>query len=109
MLGDRYGRVRILSVTILVYSVFSALTALARSRPQVQLLRFLVAMGAGGEWAIAAASVAETFPVRSRAVASGIFHSSSILGSALASLTGLVFVGPGAGAGASPWAWRQHS
>ncbi len=67
--------------------------------PQVQLLRFLVALGAGGEWAIAAALVAETFPVRARAVASGIFHASSILGAALASLTGLVFVAPGA------WRW----
>ncbi len=99
VLGDRFGRVRILSVTILVYSVFSALTALARSVPQVHLLRFLVALGAGGEWAIAAALVAETFPARARAVASGIFHASSILGAALASLTGLVFVAPGA------WRW----
>jgi MFS family permease len=96
VLGDRLGRVRILSVTILVYSVFSALTALAQSANQVHLLRFLVAMGAGGEWAVAAALVAETFPVRSRAVASGIFHASSILGSALASLAGVVFTGQGA-------------
>ncbi len=93
VLGDRLGRVRILSVTILVYSVFSALTALVQSPAQVHLLRFLVALGAGGEWAIAAALVAETFPIRSRAVASGIFHASSVLGSALASLTGVVFVG----------------
>ncbi len=96
VLGDRLGRVRILSVTILVYSVFSALTALVRSAPQVHALRFLVALGAGGEWAIAAALVAETFPARARAVASGIFHSSSILGAALASLTGVIFVGAGA-------------
>jgi MFS family permease len=96
VLGDRLGRVRILAVTILVYSIFSALTALARSVSQVHLLRFLVALGAGGEWAIAAALVAETFPSRSRAVASGIFHASSILGAALASVTGLLFVGPGA-------------
>ena len=40
------------------------------------------------EWAIAAALVAETFPVRARAIASGIFHASSVLGGALASWTG---------------------
>jgi MFS family permease len=96
MLGDRFGRVRILSVTILVYSLFSALTALAQSAGFVHLLRFLVALGAGGEWAVAAALVAETFPVQSRAVASGIFHASSVLGSGLASLTGVVLVGAGA-------------
>jgi MFS family permease len=99
VLGDRFGRVRILSVTILVYSVFSALTALAQSAWQVHALRFLVALGAGGEWAIAAALVAETFPTHARATASGIFHASSILGSALASLTGMIFVSPNA------WRW----
>jgi MFS family permease len=99
ILGDRFGRVRILAYTILVYSLFSALTAFAQSAPQVHVLRFLVALGAGGEWAVAAALVAETFPSHARAAASGIFHASSILGSALASLTGMVFVGPGA------WRW----
>jgi MFS family permease len=99
VLGDRFGRVRILSVTILVYSVFSALTAFAQTAWQVHTLRFLVALGAGGEWAIAAALVAETFPTHARATASGIFHASSILGSGLASLTGMVFVAPGA------WRW----
>jgi MFS family permease len=72
---------------------------LAQSGWQVHALRFLVALGAGGEWAIAAALVAETFPAHSRARASGIFHASSVLGSGLASLTGMVFVGSGA------WRW----
>ena len=80
VLGDRFGRVRIMAYTILVYSIFSALTAFATTTPQVLVLRFLVAVGAGGEWAIAAALVAETFPAHSRASASGIFHASSVLG-----------------------------
>jgi MFS family permease len=91
MLGDRYGRVRIMSATILVYSVFSALTAFVHALWQVHLLRFLVAVGTGGEWAVAAALVAETFPPRSRATASGLFHASSVIGVALAALTGIVF------------------
>jgi MFS family permease len=99
VLADRFGRVRMLAVTILVYSVFSALTALAQSSLQVHVLRFLVALGTGGEWAIAAALVAETFPTRARAFALGIFHASSILGSGLASLSGMVFVGGGS------WRW----
>jgi MFS family permease len=99
VLGDRFGRVRIMAYTILVYSLFSALTAFANSSLQVLVLRFLVALGAGGEWAIAAALVAETFPAHSRAAASGIFHASSILGGVLASLTGIVFVG------ADAWRW----
>jgi MFS family permease len=94
MLGDRYGRVRIMSATILVYSVFSALTALVDALWQVHLLRLLVAVGTGGEWAVAAALVAETFPSRARATASGLFHASSVIGVALASLTGMVFTRP---------------
>ena len=99
VLGDRFGRVRMMAYTILVYSLFSALTFFARSSLQVLVLRFLVAVGAGGEWAIAAALVAETFPAHARAAASGIFHASSILGGVLASLTGIIFVGAGA------WRW----
>jgi MFS family permease len=94
LLGDRHGRLRVLSATILVYSLFSALTAFAKETWQVHALRFLVALGTGGEWAVAAALVAETFPVRTRASASGFFHASSVLGVGLASLTGLIFVRP---------------
>jgi MFS family permease len=99
ILGDRFGRARILALTILVYSVFSALTAFAQTSVQVHALRFLVALGAGGEWAIAAALVAETFPTRARARAAGIFHASSVLGTALAAGTGMIFVSAGA------WRW----
>ena len=99
VLGDRIGRVRAMSLTILVYSVFSALTFFVRSVWELDALRFLVALGTGGEWAIAAALVAETFPPRARAFASGMFHASSVLGVALASLTGWLLVGPGA------WRW----
>lgn len=90
ILGDRHGRLRVMSVTILVYSVFSALTAFTTAPWQVLVLRFLVAMGTGGEWAVAAALVSETFPIRSRAVAGGIFHGSSVAGASLASITGLI-------------------
>jgi MFS family permease len=99
ILGDRYGRVRIMAATILVYSVFSALTALAQSVGQVHVLRFLVALGTGGEWAIAAALVAETFPAHARTTASGIFHASSVIGVGLASGTGMIFVRP------DSWRW----
>jgi MFS family permease len=92
VLGDRFGRLRIMSATILVYSVFSALTYFAQTTWQVQVLRFLVALGTGGEWAVAAALVAETFPTRARAAASGMFHASSVIGVGLASVTGMIFV-----------------
>ncbi len=99
VLADRIGRVKVMSWTILAYSIFSALTFFARSVFDVEALRFLVALGTGGEWAVAAALVAETFPVRARAVAAGIFHASSVLGSILASITGVVLKEPG------QWRW----
>ncbi len=88
-LGDRLGRKPTLVLTILTYSIFSGLTFFADALWQVALLRFLVAMGVGGEWAVAATLVAEVFPNHARAHASGIFHSTSIVGTWLAALTGL--------------------
>lgn len=88
-LGDKWGRNPTMIVTILMYSLFSGLTYFAQELWQVGALRFLVAMGVGGEWAVAAALVAEVFPKNARAHASGIFHATSILGTWLAALAGL--------------------
>jgi MFS family permease len=89
MLADRFGRQPIMAVTILFYSVFSGLTYFATEVWHVAVLRFLVALGVGGEWAVAAALVAEVFPARARAHASGIFHATSVLGIWLAALAAL--------------------
>lgn len=88
-LGDRWGRSPVMIVTILMYSAFSGLTYFATELWQVAVLRFLVAMGVGGEWSVAAALVAEVFPQKARTHASGIFHSTSVVGLWLAGLTGL--------------------
>ncbi|MFO1094577.1 MAG: MFS transporter [Planctomycetaceae bacterium] len=88
-LADRYGRRPLMIATILIYSVFSGLTYFASELWHVAALRFLVAVGVGGEWAVAASLVAEVFPVRARAHAAGIFHASSVIGTWLAALAGL--------------------
>jgi MFS family permease len=89
-LADRWGRRPMIAVTILMYSVFSGVTFFAQSLWQVGATRFLVAMGVGGEWAVAASLVAEVFPKEARAHASGIFHATSVLGTWAAALAGLV-------------------
>jgi MFS family permease len=76
-------------VTILFYSVFAGLTYFVTELWQVGALRFLVAMGVGGEWAVAATLVAEVFPKHARAHASGIFHSTSTIGTWVAAGVGL--------------------
>jgi MFS family permease len=91
-LADKHGRRPIMILTILMYSVFSGLTYFATNLEQVMGLRFLVAMGIGGEWAVAAALVAEVFPTKARAHASGIFHATSVIGTWLAT-TAAILVG----------------
>jgi MFS family permease len=88
-LADRIGRRPTMILTILFYSVFSGLTYFATDVWQVAVLRFLVALGVGGEWAVAAALVAEVFSARARAHASSIFHATSVFGTWLAALAGL--------------------
>ncbi len=92
MMADRWGRRRTMAVTILIYSVFTGLTALAANWWQLAGLRFLVGLGVGGEWAVAAAAVAEMFPARTRPAASGIFHASSVLGTYMAVAAGFFVV-----------------
>ncbi|HLJ94983.1 MAG TPA: MFS transporter [Gemmataceae bacterium] len=92
MMADRWGRRRTMAITILMYSAFTGLTALAQNWWHLAGLRFLVGMGVGGEWAVAAAAVAEVFPPRARPAASGIFHASSVLGTFLAVAAGVFIV-----------------
>lgn len=93
MLSDRIGRARTMVITILMYSVFTCMTAFAQTAWQVIVLRFFVAMGVGGEWAVASAMVAEVFPKFARVRSLGIFHATSALGSYLAIAAGAFIVG----------------
>jgi MFS family permease len=88
MVADHVGRRRTLTYTILAYSLFTCVSAGARTWWQMAGLRFLVALGVGGEWAVASALVAEVFPRRTRAWSQSIFHASSVLGTFLAVLAG---------------------
>ncbi|HIN94936.1 MAG TPA: MFS transporter, partial [Planctomycetes bacterium] len=93
VLSDRIGRSKTMVITILFYSLFTCVTAFAQSPSQMVGLRFLVAMGVGGEWAVASAMVAEVMPGRTRPVTSSIFHASSVFGTLLATGVGATIVG----------------
>ena len=75
--ADRWGRTRTMALTILIYSVFTGLTGLAQTPMQLIVLRFIAALGIGGEWGAGASMIAEVFPKASRAVAAGILQSAS--------------------------------
>ena len=66
VLADRIGRQRTLFVTILVYSLGTALCAFATDINQLIVFRALASLGIGGEWAVGAALVAESVPESKR-------------------------------------------
>jgi len=65
-LGDKIGRVRAMTVSILVYSLSSGLSAASTSAAQLAALRFVGALGMGGEWTLGVALVMELWPGASR-------------------------------------------
>ena len=64
--GDVLGRSRALSLTILTYAAFTGLSFLAQTWWQLMIFRFVAALGIGGEWAVGASLLAETWPSRWR-------------------------------------------
>jgi MFS family permease len=70
-LGDRIGRVRAMTVSVLVYAGCSGICAFAAAPWQLAILRFAGALGMGGEWALGVALVMELWPNSSRAWLAG--------------------------------------
>ena len=68
-LGDRYGRARMLTVTVLIYSIFTGLTFFSRTYWDFALCRFLTGLGVGGVFGLAVSLIAETLPDASRRAA----------------------------------------
>ncbi len=83
-LADRFGRARMLVVSVLVYSVFTGLTATSRNVAELIVWRALVGIGLGGEWTAGSVLVAETWPDEHRGKAIGIMQSGWALGYMLA-------------------------
>jgi MFS family permease len=103
-MSDRIGRSRTMIITILFYSIFTSLSAFAQTPWQMVGLRFLVALGVGGEWAVASAMIAEVMPNRVRPITSSIFHASSVFGTLLAAAAGAFVVG-NPELGENAWRW----
>jgi MFS family permease len=61
-IGDRLGRARALSLTVLTYAIFTGLSFFAQEWWHLLIFRFLAALGVGGEWAVGASLLAETWP-----------------------------------------------
>jgi len=72
MIADYIGRVRTLAVSILTYSVFTALQGFAHSPLELGIFRFLGGLGTGGEIIVGIPLVAEAFAVTYRARILGV-------------------------------------
>ena len=86
VLADRWGRIRALMLSVLIYSVFTAACGLAQTALQLAVFRIFLGIGMGGEWASGAALVSETWKARDRGKALGLMQSSWAIGYGLAAV-----------------------
>ena len=90
-LGDKVGRVRAMSLAILCYSLFTGLAYFAQAPIHLGLLRFIAALGMGGEWSLGVALVMEVWPEKHRPLLAGVIGAAANVGFALIAVAGMVF------------------
>ena len=92
-LGDKLGRSRALSLTILTYAAFTGLSFFAQTWWQLLIFRFLAALGIGGEWAVGSSLLSETWPKHWRPWIAAVLQTGVYLGVLLACLTTFLMAG----------------
>ncbi|MDZ4850198.1 MAG: MFS transporter [Pirellulaceae bacterium] len=106
-LGDRYGRAKMLTVTVLLYSVCTGLSAFSQGWIDFAIFRFITGLGVGGVFGLAVALVADTLPERSRTPALGLLQALSALGNIAAGATSMVVGGMvTSGSIQKDWGWK---
>jgi MFS family permease len=104
--GDRWGRVKTMSATILFYSLFTGLSFFATTLFQFNILRFLCSLGVGGQFAVGVSLVAEVIPAKARPQALGMLQALSTVGNMLAGVTGIL-IGHAEQSGTLVAGWRD--
>lgn len=79
-LGDRYGRAKMLTITVLIYSACTGMSYFSRSYFDFALARFLTGLGVGGVFGLAVALIAETLTNEARSGALGWLQILSTIG-----------------------------
>ncbi|MGI8601483.1 MAG: MFS transporter [Verrucomicrobiales bacterium] len=92
-IGDLLGRSRTLVLTILTYAAFTGLSAISQEWWHLMIFRFLSALGIGGEWAVGASLLAETWPKHWRPWIAATLQSAVNIGVLMACLAGWAFAG----------------
>jgi len=96
--ADRIGRARTLLLTMLLYALATAACAAAPNLWVLLAVRFVAALGIGGEWAAGAALVAEIVPEKRRLEAGALLYTAAPMGLFLATfatwwIQGVLLVG----------------
>ncbi|MEX2558893.1 MAG: MFS transporter, partial [Pirellulales bacterium] len=89
VLGDRIGRAKTMILTILVYSMFTGLSAFSTTVWDFSIYRFLTGLGVGGEFAVGISLVAEVVSERARPFALGLLQALSAVGNVTAAVISL--------------------
>ncbi len=96
-LGDKLGRVKALSLSILTYALFTGLSGLSHSWQELAMFRFLSGLGIGGEWALGVALLAESTKPHERIMSTAFLATGFSLGYCLAVIANFII---------SPFGWR---
>jgi MFS family permease len=97
IIGDRWGRAKTMMLAILMYSLFTGLSALSKTWWDFMIYRFLTGLGVGGEFAAGVTLVAEVMPTSARPHALGIVQTLSALGNVIGSAISFIVL---------PLGWR---
>ncbi len=106
MMSDKWGRVKTMVATLLVYSGFTGLCGFAHGWVDFTIYRFLVGLGVGGMFGAATTLVAESVPGRFRSLALGSLQALSATGNILGSLISLQIKPGSAGLWGDYSGWR---
>lgn len=98
ILSDYIGRVKVLAWSIVLFAIFTGLTALSQNYSQIMVFRFIAGIGLGGEFGIGMALVTEAWPARRRARATALVGLGWQSGVLLAALIAAPVIGI--------WGWR---
>jgi MFS transporter, SHS family, sialic acid transporter len=86
-LGDRIGRVRAMALSILTYSLVTGFGYLAQTPTHLAIVRFVSALGMGGQWSLGVALVMECWPEKWRPLLAGAIGASANVGFLLVGFT----------------------
>jgi MFS family permease len=91
LLADRFGRVRMLQITVIWFAVFTSLCGLTTDFSQLLVTRSLQGLGFGGEWAAGAILIGEVVTARDRGKVVGIVQGAWAVGWGCAALLSTFF------------------